>query len=218
MAGWAICKICPAWVRCRSMNCSTWVALTPSAALNMLISVPGIRSPMTVSAATSFIQLNQEIRFPLYKKLGLMGTRLFRRRQRLRPKGWRSHFCGTTVGTGIRWFSPMGPLRVEWGYNLTHKNGENKPASGNSPWAARSRKAGGRPAGKAPGARPGRRMAVFSSLSAVFGYTTGPGNSPKGEWEKSRQNRLHFRNYFRRRVFRPPPGINLIEPSGGLNA
>jgi outer membrane protein insertion porin family len=23
-----------------------------------------------------------------------------------------------SVGAGIRWFSPMGPLRLEWGFNL----------------------------------------------------------------------------------------------------
>jgi outer membrane protein insertion porin family len=29
-----------------------------------------------------------------------------------------------TTGTGLRWISPMGPLRVEWGYNLDRKPGE----------------------------------------------------------------------------------------------
>ncbi len=28
------------------------------------------------------------------------------------------------AGAGIRWFSPMGPLRVEWGYNLDRRTGE----------------------------------------------------------------------------------------------
>ncbi len=28
------------------------------------------------------------------------------------------------AGIGFRWFSPMGPLRVEWGYNLTRKSFE----------------------------------------------------------------------------------------------
>ena len=32
----------------------------------------------------------------------------------------------TSAGTGIRWFSPMGPLRVEWGLNLFPKNGEKR--------------------------------------------------------------------------------------------
>ncbi|HKN19595.1 MAG TPA: BamA/TamA family outer membrane protein, partial [Dissulfurispiraceae bacterium] len=29
-----------------------------------------------------------------------------------------------TSGFGIRWISPMGPIRVEWGYNLDRKHGE----------------------------------------------------------------------------------------------
>ena len=29
-----------------------------------------------------------------------------------------------TSGFGIRWISPMGPIRVEWGYNLNRKHGE----------------------------------------------------------------------------------------------
>ena len=72
-----------------------------------------------------FIQLNQEIRFPLYKKLGLMGTVFFDAGNVYGP-GMSEPFLRPTVGGGMRWFSPMGPLRVEWGYNLTHKNGEKK--------------------------------------------------------------------------------------------
>lgn len=29
-----------------------------------------------------------------------------------------------TTGTGIRWISPMGPIRIEWGYNLDRRDGE----------------------------------------------------------------------------------------------
>jgi len=29
-----------------------------------------------------------------------------------------------TSGAGIRWISPMGPIRIEWGYNLNQKPGE----------------------------------------------------------------------------------------------
>jgi outer membrane protein insertion porin family len=29
-----------------------------------------------------------------------------------------------TTGTGIRWISPVGPIRVEWGYNIKKKPGE----------------------------------------------------------------------------------------------
>ena len=29
-----------------------------------------------------------------------------------------------TAGLGVRWISPMGPIRLEWGYNLDKKPGE----------------------------------------------------------------------------------------------
>jgi outer membrane protein insertion porin family len=32
----------------------------------------------------------------------------------------------TSVGFGFRWLSPMGPLRLEWGYNLFPKPGESQ--------------------------------------------------------------------------------------------
>jgi outer membrane protein insertion porin family len=65
-----------------------------------------------------FLQLNQEIRFPLYKKLGLTGTVFFDAGNVYGPN-YVGPFLRTSAGVGIRWFSPMGPLRVEWGYNLS---------------------------------------------------------------------------------------------------
>ena len=64
-----------------------------------------------------FSQLNVEYRFPLYKKLGLMGT-LFFDAGNVYGANYVPPTLRTAVGGGIRWFSPMGPLRVEWGYNL----------------------------------------------------------------------------------------------------
>lgn len=34
----------------------------------------------------------------------------------------------TSVGFGFRWISPVGPLRLEWGYNLSPKPGEDRSA------------------------------------------------------------------------------------------
>jgi outer membrane protein insertion porin family len=31
-----------------------------------------------------------------------------------------------TTGVGLRWISPIGPIRIEWGYNLDRKPGENQ--------------------------------------------------------------------------------------------
>ena len=65
-----------------------------------------------------FLQLNQEIRFPLYKKLGLTGTAFVDAGNVYGPN-YVGPFLRTSAGVGFRWFSPMGPLRVEWGYNLS---------------------------------------------------------------------------------------------------
>ncbi|MBI5049690.1 MAG: outer membrane protein assembly factor BamA [Nitrospirae bacterium] len=32
----------------------------------------------------------------------------------------------TTVGLGVRWISPIGPIRLEWGYNISPKPGEDQ--------------------------------------------------------------------------------------------
>ena len=74
-----------------------------------------------------FIQLNAEYRFPLYKKLGLMGT-VFFDAGNVYGANMVEPFLRPTAGFGIRWFSPMGPLRVEWGYNLTRKPFEKQSA------------------------------------------------------------------------------------------
>ncbi|MHB8066379.1 MAG: outer membrane protein assembly factor BamA [Desulfobaccales bacterium] len=84
------------------------------------------RDPVTNEriGGDKFVQLNAEYRFPLIKKLGVMGT-LFFDAGNVYGSG-QSYFSSirTAVGTGFRWFSPMGPLRVEWGWNIAPKSWE----------------------------------------------------------------------------------------------
>jgi outer membrane protein insertion porin family len=74
-----------------------------------------------------FLQFNNEIRFPLYKKLGLTGTLFFDAGNVYGPN-YIGPFLRTSAGVGFRWFSPMGPLRVEWGYNLSKHPSERSSA------------------------------------------------------------------------------------------
>jgi outer membrane protein insertion porin family len=88
---------------------------------------------------------NAEIEFPLVKKLGLSGVAFFDLGNAYNLEG---RFCSSTssagsdacvppsgmlgglrksVGFGVRWLSPIGPLRLEWGIPLDLKRGE-KPA------------------------------------------------------------------------------------------
>jgi outer membrane protein insertion porin family len=63
---------------------------------------------------------NAEWRFPLYKKAGLQGVLFCDSGNVYGTGGSPTYFASmkTSIGTGIRWYSPMGPLRIEWGYNL----------------------------------------------------------------------------------------------------
>ena len=88
------------------------------------------RDPVTQDriGGDKFEFFNAEFRFPLYKKAGLQGT-LFLDSGNVYGSG-QGYFSSmrTSIGTGIRWFSPMGPLRIEWGYNLNPKSFDRKSA------------------------------------------------------------------------------------------
>jgi len=68
---------------------------------------------------------NAEFRFPLQKEQGVMGV-LFFDAGNVFTKYEPYSFDGIrrSAGTGIRWYTPVGPLRLEWGYNLDRKEGE----------------------------------------------------------------------------------------------
>jgi len=68
---------------------------------------------------------NVEFRFPLQKEQGVMGV-LFFDAGNVFTADENYTFSGIRrgAGVGIRWYSPAGPLRLEWGKNLDPKPGE----------------------------------------------------------------------------------------------
>ena len=74
-----------------------------------------------------FVQFNIEYIFPLIKDIGLMGVlftdigNLYDDNQDIDLSSLRQ-----TAGFGIRWYSPMGPIRLENGFILDPKPGENQ--------------------------------------------------------------------------------------------
>jgi outer membrane protein insertion porin family len=68
---------------------------------------------------------NIEFQFPIAKEQGVMGV-LFFDAGNVFTKDEDFTFSGIrrSAGGGIRWYSPVGPLRLEWGYNLDQKPGE----------------------------------------------------------------------------------------------
>ncbi len=66
---------------------------------------------------------NAEYIFPLIKEAGVRGVVFFDIGNAYNSGIFPDEFRYST-GMGIRWYSPMGPLRLEWGRNLNPKEGE----------------------------------------------------------------------------------------------
>ncbi len=68
---------------------------------------------------------NLEYRFPLLKEQGLVGI-VFFDAGNVFTKDENYTFSGIrrSAGTGLRWYSPIGPLRLEYGWNLDQKDDE----------------------------------------------------------------------------------------------
>jgi outer membrane protein insertion porin family len=73
---------------------------------------------------TSELIFNVEYIFPLLSEMKLKGVVFFDAGNAYESFDNFGKFRYTT-GAGIRWISPMGPIRIEWGYNLNRKAGEN---------------------------------------------------------------------------------------------
>ncbi len=76
------------------------------------------------------LQFNVEVVFPLIEEQHIMGLvffdagQVYGEHESIQPKDLR-----TSTGFGIRWLSPIGPLRIEWGYVL-----DREPTDKHSDW------------------------------------------------------------------------------------
>ncbi|MEK7850404.1 MAG: outer membrane protein assembly factor BamA, partial [Deltaproteobacteria bacterium] len=68
---------------------------------------------------------NAEYLFPLVKEAGLRGVLFLDAGNAFGDNEvYDIENLRTGAGYGVRWYSPIGPLRLEWGYNLNPKDGE----------------------------------------------------------------------------------------------
>jgi outer membrane protein insertion porin family len=85
----------------------------------------GPKDPATgdVIGGLTMLNFNFEYVFPLIKNAGMKGLVFFDT-----GNTWESGYnlgdMRKTAGVGIRWYSPIGPLRLEWGYVLDPKENE----------------------------------------------------------------------------------------------
>ena len=85
----------------------------------------GPRDPSTNDPVGGFTMLcfNFEYIFPLVKNAGMKGVVFFDTGNAW-DTGWHLDDMRKTAGVGVRWYSPIGPLRLEWGYVLDQKENE----------------------------------------------------------------------------------------------
>jgi len=85
----------------------------------------GPKDPATgdVIGGLTMLNFNIEYVFPLIKNAGMKGVIFFDT-----GNSWESGYhlgdMRKTAGVGVRWYSPIGPLRLEWGYVLDRKEDE----------------------------------------------------------------------------------------------
>jgi outer membrane protein insertion porin family len=85
----------------------------------------GPKDPATgdVIGGLTMLNFNIEYVFPLIKNAGMKGVIFFDT-----GNSWESGYhlgdMRKTAGVGVRWYSPIGPLRLEWGYVLDPKENE----------------------------------------------------------------------------------------------
>lgn len=73
---------------------------------------------------TEFVQVNVEYLVPIIKDSGLVSLVFFDAGNAWTDEGDSYDGLRKSVGFGIRWFSPMGPLRLERGYVIDRQPGE----------------------------------------------------------------------------------------------
>jgi outer membrane protein insertion porin family len=85
----------------------------------------GPRDPVTgdILGGNSMLVFNFEFIFPILKNAGMKGVVFFDTGNAWNY-GYYLNDMRKTAGVGIRWYSPLGPLRLEWGYVLDPQPGE----------------------------------------------------------------------------------------------
>ena len=85
----------------------------------------GPRDPVTgdLIGGTTMLSFSADYVFPLIKNAGMKGV-VFYDTGNAWETGYHLNDMRQTAGAGIRWYSPVGPLRLEWGYVLDRKDGE----------------------------------------------------------------------------------------------
>ncbi len=100
------------------------------ASLGPSIPVGSARDPNAYPASFKIggaqqLVFNAEIEFPIFQQIGVRGVVFFDAGNAYDDGDWPNPLhMRTAAGFGIRWWSPIGPLRFEWGFPLKRHKGE----------------------------------------------------------------------------------------------
>ena len=83
----------------------------------------GTLNPITIGGNKELI-LNAEIEFPIFKEVGIKGVVFMDAGNSWGGDEFNPLDLRTSAGFGLRWNSPVGPLRFEWGFPLKPRKGE----------------------------------------------------------------------------------------------
>ncbi len=91
------------------------------------VNISGINSEgdETIRGGTSMVQFNFEIIIPIVKKMGVTGV-VFYDTGNVYDDGIDLEDMRETAGYGFRWFSPLAPIRIEYGHVLDRREGEDE--------------------------------------------------------------------------------------------
>ncbi len=73
---------------------------------------------------------NAELLFPIMEQYGVRGVAFFDMGNAFGSEGFKFGDLRRSVGTGVRWMSPFGPLRVELGFPLNKQHGDDTSVLG----------------------------------------------------------------------------------------
>jgi len=103
-----------------------WEDLSPEEDVVYSYNLDGSKNYVTTKVGgNKYVQFNVEFIFPIVRQHGLVGL-FFYDTGSVQKDGYRIQFdeLRESAGYGIRWFSPMGPIRLEYGYILDPKGDE----------------------------------------------------------------------------------------------
>jgi outer membrane protein insertion porin family len=87
----------------------------------------GVIDPKTgqIEGGDQMVQFNLEFIFPIIPAAGVKGVLFFDAGNVYNPgESINAGGFKKTAGLGVRWYSPMGPLRLEWGFNVDPQPGD----------------------------------------------------------------------------------------------